>query len=231
MAAVATTENLMDQLEQPPAADVIAALHKAWSRADLARYLMRWSQAIVPPIPEDYWSFDWRALDLGCGFGKYILERSGRHPDRGYLGIDKGHLRGGNLVKRCAATGRANLFGLHGNAIPILAGMPANSVDEVTIFYPNPWWPPRHRKKRWSYHPLLPHLVALLKPGGRLILTSNEAFYLREWIYALSHHPALPPLALIEAGPVRCNPGRTHFETKFLTEGTPIGEVQFLRVH
>ena len=218
-----------ENLLAPPEEKAAAAMHKAWARTDLARYLTRWPEASVPPVPEVFWSYAWRAVDLGCGFGRHLIEQSGRHPERGYLGIDKGHLRGGGMVQRFRAAGRPNLFGLHGNAIPILAAMPAASLDQVTIFYPNPWWPAKHRKKRWSHHPLLPHLTALLKPGGCIVLTSNEAFYLREWIYALTHHPAVTGMALVEAGPIRRDAGRTHFETKFLAEGTPIGEVRFVR--
>ncbi len=151
------------------------------------------------------------------------------HPERGYLGIDKGQLRGGNMIKRFAESGQKNLFGIHGNVIPVLAGFPDGYFDQVTIFYPNPWWPTKHRKKRWSYHPLLPKLISVLKPGGEILLTSNEAFYLGEWVYALQHHPRLPELQLSYAGPIQEEEGRTHFEAKFIEEGTPAGEVRFVK--
>ena len=220
----------MARLREPPDENAIAAMHKAWARVDLQRYLTRWPQARIPHVPERFWSYPWRAVDLGCGFGKYLIVQSRMRPERGFLGIDKGHLRGGGMVSRFQAADRPNLFGLHGNAIPILAALPPACLNALTIFYPNPWWPAKHRKKRWSYHPLLPHLTTLLKPGGTVVLTSNEAFYLREWIYAVSNHPAITGMELTYAGPVQQTEGRTHFEAKFMAETTPIGEVRFTRL-
>ncbi len=210
-----------------PDEDRIAALQNSWSRQDLTRYLQRWRDTPVPEIPAAFWTYSWRSCDIGCGFGRFSLEQSALHPGRAYLAIDKGNLRGGTMVRRFRAAGRPNLFGLHGNVTPILAAMPEGGLDLITIFYPNPWWPRKHRKKRWPYHPLLPKLTRLLKPGGCLLLTSNESFYLSEWIYALQHHPAIRGLELDYAGPVQRNEGRTHFETKFLGLETPLGEVRF----
>ena len=203
------------------------ALAKAWRRQDLALYLRRWENAPQPAPPPEFLHYSWRACDVGSGFGKYLLKAAERFPDRGFLGLDKGSLRGGAMVRRFREKELANLFGLHCNAIPFLAALADQCLDQLTLFYPNPWWPPKHRKKRWAYHPLLPKLVRLLKPGGEILLTSNEAFYLSEWIYALNHHPAIENLDLVYAGPIRVVEGRTHFETKFLKEGVPCGEVVF----
>ena len=211
----------------PPDEKAIAAMTKIWSRHRLEPYLRRWENAYIPTIPEGFFDFSWRACDVGCGFGKYLIRESARYRERGYLGIDKGRLRGGHMVNRFQRTGRPNLFGLHGNAIPILAAFPDAALDQITLFYPNPWWPPKHRKKRWSYHPLLPKLIRLLKPGGTILLTSNEPFYLGEWIYALEHHPHLQGLERQYVGPVAVLEGRSHFETKFLRENTPCGEVRY----
>ena len=204
-------------------------LHKTWERHRLETYLKRWARTEQPKPPDTFWRFSTRACDLGCGLGKFLIDRSTNHPERAYLGIDKGTNRGGCMKKRFQQTGNPNLFGIHGNAIPILAALPDNSFDELTIFYPNPWWPTKHCKKRWSYHPLLPKLTTLLKPGARMLLTSNESFYLEEWCYALSRHPRSAPMTLEYAGPVRTETGRTHFETKFLESGIACGEICFFR--
>ncbi|MDJ0839457.1 MAG: hypothetical protein QNK37_23255 [Acidobacteriota bacterium] len=203
------------------------AMHKAWARADLQRYLKRWEHTDLPSIPAAFHAFEYKACDIGCGFGKYLIRESSRHPDRGYLGIDKGSLRGGSMTRRFAAAGNRNLFGLHANAIPVIATMPETFLDTITIFYPNPWWPAKHRKKRWAYHPLLPKLTRILKPGGTLLLTSNETFYLAEMCYAIIHHPEIKAMECTYAGPIGETEGRTHFETKFIEEGIWCGEVVF----
>ena len=224
-----TASRIRFPLAQPRDASV-EAMAKAWTRADLVRYQKRWARGWVPPVPREFMAYSWRACDIGCGFGKYLLRESALHPDRAYLGIDKGNLRGGSMLKRFETANRPNLFGLHCNAIPFLASLPDRCLDSITVFYPNPWWPSKHRKKRWPYHPLFPKLAALLKKGGVLLVTSNEGFYLEEWVYAMDHHPAIQAMAPIYRGPMVETEGRTHFETKFIEAGTPCGELRFQKI-
>ncbi|CAM2008257.1 tRNA (guanine(46)-N(7))-methyltransferase TrmB [Acanthopleuribacter pedis] len=217
-----------------PDADAVRQMEKAWSRADLTRYLVRWQNSVLPDLPPAFFDYPTRALDLGCGLGRYILRESARNPDTAYLGIDKGSFRGGSMQERIEKAGRLNLFGLHTNVIPMLPKFPAASLDQITIFYPNPWWPPKHRQKRWSYHPILPLLAKLIKPNGTLVIASNEAFYLGEFRYALAHHPHLGSMMETYAGPIDITEpeaGRTHFEVKFLETGVPCGELRFKKRH
>lgn len=213
-----------------PDSDAVRHLEKAWSRADLSRYLVRWENSRLPELPSAFFDYQTRALDIGCGLGRYIIRESAANPDTGYLGIDKGTFRGGSMMDRIGKAGGINLFGLHTNIIPMLPKFPSESLDQITIFYPNPWWPPKHRQKRWSYHPILPLLADLLKPGGTLTLASNEAFYLGEFRYAVEHHPRTQDLDTLYAGPIEItNPeaGRTHFEVKFIETKVPCGELRF----
>lgn len=213
-----------------PGATTVMAMSKAWRRTDLERYLKRWQHLPDFTVPAALFKFPWCGLDIGCGFGKYILAQSKDHPERGYLGIDKGTLRGGRMVRQITEEDRPNLFGMQANVTPVLSTLPQASFNEITVHYPNPWWPAKHRKKRWSYHPLLPRIIDLLKPGAAIILTSNESFYLREWLYALRHHPKLAQrLSLCYAGPIEAGQGRSHFEIKFLAQGIPCGEIRFTR--
>lgn len=213
-----------------PDADSIRQMEKAWSRADLDRYLVRWQNSRLPELPPAFLTFPRQALDIGCGMGRYILMASANDAETAYLGIDKGGFRGGSMVERIEQEARPNLFGLHTNVIPMLPRFAPASLDEITIFYPNPWWPPKHRQKRWSYHPILPLVARLLKPGGSLTITSNEAFYLGEFLYAVTHHPAVQGLENTYAGPIEiasAEAGRTHFEVKFIETGVPCGELRF----
>lgn len=218
-------------LEAPPESEQ-EMMQKHWRRADLARYMTRWEGGYVPELPEALWSsFEWRACDVGCGFGLWVIRESERHPARAYLGIDKGKRRGSRLARECEQSGRPNLFALHGNAIPLLAKMPAESFDLITLFYPNPWWQNKHRQKRWAHHPLMPRMIELLKPGGRILLATNEKFVLEEWYYAMTHHPLAVSLLEEEyVGLIEVEEGRTHFESKFIAAGIACGEIRFRKV-
>ena len=204
-----------------------AALKKEWQRHDLQRYLKRWENAYVPDIPKGIWDFKEKILDIGCGLGKYILNQAENNKNQGYLGIDKGTIRGGKMTHRIKESGLDNIFGIHGNAIPLVASMPDSLFDRITVWYPNPWWPPKHRKKRWSYHPLLPEILKKLKPGGEFWLATNEAFYLKEIETTLNNYPNLTLGQIIYLGPIQEKTGRTHFETNFINHQVACGEIRF----
>ena len=211
-----------------PDDDVIKALQKAWARQDLNTYVeKRWTGAYVPPFPDTFWEYDWRACDIGSGFGRFGWVESQKHPTRAYLSIDKGKRRGGGMLRRYEEKDVPNVLPLHGNAIPILANMPHASLNLITLFYPNPWWPKKHQKKRWSYHPLLPHLFDLLVPGGCLMLCANERFYLQEWLWTLQHHPAAHCMKEEYVGPIQVSEGRSDFEVKFIHHNVSCGEIRF----
>lgn len=206
-----------------------ADLKRAWQRADLQRYLKRWRDSDIPAAPLGFFAFEHRTVDVGCGVGRYILEQGARFPHRAFLGVDKGVRRSQVLMARIQEVACPNVFGVHTNATPFLCQMPDGILDEITIFYPNPWWPRKHRLKRWAYHPLLVKLCGLLKPGGHLLLCSNELDYLSEWLFAMENHPAAGNMVRDYVGPPRTRSGRTHFEVKLLREGHTCGEICFRR--
>lgn len=200
-------------------------LMRCWSSGHLERYLLRWQHASVPKVPEAFWAYPWRGCDVGCGMGRYVLDQSRRHPERAYLGIDKGSRRSGVFGRRAECSDLPNSFVLHANATPVLAQLEPGCLDAVTVFYPNPWWPRKHRQKRWPYHPLFAKFIEVLKDGGSLTMCSNEAFYLSEWKVALEHHPAAQEMHLTFVGEVPLDSRRTHFEAKFLGSGIACGQI------
>ena len=140
-------------------------------------------------------------------------------------------MRGKRLVKKAARSGLPNLAGFRGNAIPTLIhGIPSESVERVYLLYPCPWVRNSQRKNRWYVHPIMPHLVRILKKGGLLIWASDQKFYIDEAAFVSENIYKMKPLV---CGPISLNPyndlqdfpsGRTKFEQTFLRQGMPCYE-------
>lgn len=207
----------------------LEVMRRIWERTDLTRYLDRWKRSVKVPVPVEFWEFDKRCLDIGSGLAAYALDQARAHRDTGFLAVDKSRNRSGVAQSRADAEQLANVFVMNTNVIPLLAELPPASLDEVTVFYPNPWWPKKHRKKRWSYHPMLSALTSVLRPGGRLLLCSNEAFYLSEWLAACRYHQAFNGMSVSYVGPIRVTVPRTHFERQFMARGMSLGEIECTR--
>jgi tRNA (guanine-N(7)-)-methyltransferase len=54
------------------------------------------------------------------------------------------------------------------------------SLDELLVFFPDPWWKQRHIKKRLLHPEFIVDAAGWIKPGGRLLLKTDVEGY-AEW--------------------------------------------------
>ena len=171
-------------------------------------------------------------LEVGAGTGKFFAELAARHPEARLIAIERCRERAHRLVRKAARSGLPNFHGLRGNVIPTLMhGIPTESLDRIYILYPCPWLKTSQRKNRWYLHPVMPHLLRILRPGGLLIWASDQKFYIDEARYVCDSVYQLPVLSHGELSPNPWNDlalfpeGRTKFEATFRAEGNPCHEL------
>jgi len=100
--------------------------------------------------------------------------------------------------------------------------LPPGCVDEIVIFFPDPWPKKRHHKRRLMQPDFVALLARRLRPGGRLRLATDWEPY-AEWLLAvLGASPALRNCAA-DGGYVPRPPVRP--ETRFERRGTRLGHV------
>jgi tRNA (guanine-N7-)-methyltransferase len=171
-------------------------------------------------------------IEVGFGKGLFLANAAAAHPARNLLGIEivrKYQLYAATrLAKRkltnvrvACADGRAFL---RDRVAP-------GSVDVVHVYFPDPWWKTRHRKRR-VFTPEFAHTIgAILRTGGRLsIATDVEAYHsvMTKIVRDLgASFRELPTPAPIE--PAHDMDYLTNFERKFRKEGRPIFRAAFAR--
>jgi tRNA (guanine-N7-)-methyltransferase len=108
-------------------------------------------------------------IEFGSGKGLFLRSAAAAHPDVDYLGVE--------LAKRYARHAAA---GLVAAAVPnavVAAGDAAIVMDEVLpeasaaaihVYFPDPWWKRRHRKRRVLQDTMVRRMERLLAPGGTL---------------------------------------------------------------
>jgi tRNA (guanine-N7-)-methyltransferase len=174
-------------MEQPEAADFDAASSAIvtdakgvipWFR--LREHVNPLSQRFQAVTPAPNWSEvygDWSqplSLDIGCARGRYILQMAQINPQWNFLGLE---IRESLVAQALVGKQNLNLTNLHYlfcNANTSLATLlPANSVQEVTIQFPDPWFKQRHRKRRTVNRELVTTLAELVASGGRVLLQTD----------------------------------------------------------
>ncbi len=186
-----------------------------------------WTDVFPRPQPVE--------IDVGCGRGLFLYRASERHPDINYLGIEiefKEARRGALRLKKVQ---RDNARVLGGDVRLALANyLPADSVQAVHVYFPDPWWKSKHHKRRLFNEDFVDRVSQLLVNEGELHLWTDVTDYFHRSLEVLAARPqfvALTPPD--EQTPEHDMDYQTSFERKKRRDGWPIyrGRWQLRRSH
>lgn len=123
-----------------------------------------------------------RHLEIGFGMGGALLEMARTHPENDYLGIEV-HLPGvGQLLLNLQEMEITNVRIDHRDAVEVLERLPAQSLDRVYLFFPDPWPKQRHHKRRLVQAAFVEKLRRVLRPGGLFHAATDWHDYARHML-------------------------------------------------
>lgn len=164
------------------------------------------------------------ALDIGCGRGLFLFNASTTHPDTNYLGIEIDYKEGRRAATRLMKRQLPNARILGGDVkIPLTRLIAPGSVAEIHVYFPDPWWKLRHRKRRVFNAEFVDLCARTLQPGGHLHSWTDVEEYFGVISGLMGLHPdfeTLPPPA--ERPPEHDLDYQTSFERKGRKAGTTI---------
>lgn len=171
-------------------------------------------------------------LEIGFGGGEHLLARARANPDIGYIGAEA-FLNGiAKVTAAVAETGLDNLR-LHGDdVVPLLDRLPAGSLDQIDLLYPDPWPKRRHWKRRFVRADNIARFARLLAPGGRFRFATDIEHYAAWTLSRLAGDPRFAWTAERADDwrqPWAGWPG-TRYEAKAKREGRTPGYYEFLRI-
>lgn len=173
-------------------------------------------------------------LEIGLGKDPHIIERAAHDPDRLHIGLEYSRKKLDKVLAKATRAGVENLRLLHADAVKILVPLfPEASLEQIYIFFPDPWPKKRHRKKRIVQAPFIRDLGARLGDGRELELRTDDADYVEWMVEVLEAEPSLENrlgpghIALEPRDPEDHIP--TLFETKFVDRGKRIHYLYYTR--
>ena len=133
-----------------------------------------------------------KVLEIGFGNGAALRFAAQHDPSRDYIGIE-----------------------VHAPGVGRLLNALAGALDEVRIYFPDPWHKKRHNKRRLLQPAFAELLVRKLRPGGRLHCATDWEDYAEQMWDVLDATAGL----VNRAGPRGSVPRpdwrpQTHFETR-----------------
>jgi tRNA (guanine-N7-)-methyltransferase len=162
-------------------------------------------------------------LEVGSGKGLFLVNAARANPGRNFLGVEISRKYARLAAERLAKQGITNARLWASDARDVLRKVPDRSLRAVHVYFPDPWWKQRHKKRRVFTDALVAEIERTLQPGGELHVASDVEEYfglIRELIAA---SPRLRERPAPEAGvPEHDLDYLTNFERKYRLEGRPI---------
>ena len=164
-------------------------------------------------------------LEVGSGKGLFLVNAAARRPDRSFLGLEVSRKYAREAAERIVKTALTNVRVMRGDARIFFDRLvPQASVATIHVYFPDPWWKRRHRKRRIFNDWFVDRVIATLIPGGDLRLATDVKEYYESIIKLIAKRAELVATAFPEAAATIDGQADylTNFERKYRIEGRSI---------
>lgn len=166
-------------------------------------------------------------IEIGTGYGEFMLEYCQLHPEVNFIGLDHRFKRSFSVAKKLDKLEHKNFRYLRARGERLEFMFAESEVQSVFYFFPDPWPKKRHHKKRLFQKPFLDACHKVLKPGGILFLKTDHDGYFEWMLEALQGETRFE--VLLQSRDLRnefpehfLSQFTTKFEKIFLSQGTLI---------
>ena len=113
-------------------------------------------------------------LEIGFGNGETLVALASAHPAANHVGLEVHPPGVGHLMLRCEAEHLQNVRVICDDAVQVLQRRASDaSLDEVLLYFPDPWPKKRHHKRRIVQPEFVALVARKLKPGGVLRMATD----------------------------------------------------------
>ena len=168
-------------------------------------------------------------VEVGTGKGLFLSQAAQDRPNHNFLGIEIAHKYARFAAARLARQQLGNAAVICGDALPLFERwLPASSLAAVHVYFPDPWWKKRHKKRRVMNEQFLRNVERTLMTGGRLhFWTDVEEYFQTTLPLIASATQLVGPLPVAEKQAEHDLDYRTHFERRTRKSALPVYRAEF----
>ena len=159
-------------------------------------------------------------VEIGSGKGQFIHDAALAQPDHNFIGTEIAHKYAAYCAARLIKEGISNAVMFSGDGLQLFREfLPENSLAAVHVYFPDPWWKARHRKRRVMQMELVRACEKCLLPGGKLHFWTDVQEYFETALEMMAAESTLKGPFTPDVDPSQW---RTHFEKRTVIEGRPV---------
>ena len=168
-------------------------------------------------------------VEVGSGKGLFIQNAAQSHPERCYMGIEVMRKYARFCAARLARHNLQNALMVQGDGLRLFHDYLCDqTVTAVHVYFPDPWWKKRHKKRRVMNEQLLADVQRVLIPGGQLHFWTDVAEYYETSVELIAQETSLiGPLPVQERPATDDLDYQTHFERRTRLHAQAVYRAEF----
>lgn len=168
-------------------------------------------------------------VDVGSGKGLFLRTVAPRHPERDFLGVEVAVSYARYAAAQLAKQAIPNAKVIQGDALRLFGEwLPDACLAAVHIYFPDPWWKKRHKKRRIMRESFLRDVERVLEPGGVMHFWTDVQEYFEVSLDLRAEVTHLEgPCSEFDSAGQEPSEFRTHFERRHRLQGVPIYRAMF----
>jgi tRNA (guanine-N7-)-methyltransferase len=171
-----------------------------------------------------------RALEVGFGNGDTLVALATASPEKDFLGVEVHPPGVGHCLLAAESAGLSNLRVVQHDAVEVLTQMiPPSALDELLLYFPDPWPKKRHHKRRIVQPGFAALVASRLKPGGLFKLATDWEPYAAWMLEVLNAAPGLENAAPDGGCVERPERAATRFERRGRRLGHAVFDLEYRR--
>ncbi|HBO42760.1 MAG TPA: tRNA (guanosine(46)-N7)-methyltransferase TrmB [Planctomycetaceae bacterium] len=208
------------------------SLRKPDSSISLSRHFKTYDELPNPWRPEALFGrIAPLEIEVGSGKGLFLRGAAAARTDADFLGIEirekYAQFAAAGLAKRELNNGVV----VHGDGLKLFAELlPDATIAAVHVYFPDPWWKKRHKKRRVFRESFMRDIQRVLATGGELHFWTDVEEYFRTTLELLAQVTRLEgPFEVAPREAEHDMDYRTHFERRTRQHGEAVHRARFVK--
>ena len=168
-------------------------------------------------------------LEIGSGKGKFISGVAPSRPESNFIGVEISRKYARFSAAKLARGKFSNAILVQGDALAALRErVPNDSLQAIHIYFPDPWWKKRHKKRRVLNQQSVVDMQRALASAGALHVWTDVEEYFHTSLELIREYTRLQgPLEVPDQPATDESDYHTHFERRTRLSGLPVYRSEF----